>query len=118
MFAAFALCSSLPALAQARELICTNGVPYQTLTAQLETSDGQITLSDAYLTDNFGNANLICVGRQLEEITCVGFWFHHPEHVVKVEVRRVAGQLASRQRLIEGNHFPIPSDRPWPCQVE
>jgi hypothetical protein len=107
--------------AATQSLVCTSGNDFERFGATLDDSSfdagsGLFRVEKAWINDNYANAQLLCTGYRLGEITCVGFWFNQGSRIVKVTVRNQDGVFKAVHTELEGG--PIYNTSPWPCTVQ
>lgn len=115
-----AVCAvALPARASNQTLDCRAG-DFEYFTATLD--DSQIAapffnVTNASIVDGYASAQLTCVGMQLEQLACVGFWFGSPGDIVKITlVKDAHGQFTINATPLEG-HL-VGSSSGWACSVK
>lgn len=106
------------AQAATRWLVCKDDAGRGRFSARLDDAgfapgSGGFRVTHAEINELYAHAGLTCVGPELGDLACVGFWNKDRNLVVKVTLERVDGRLQAVHRQLEGSLNGNTS--PWPC---
>ena len=123
MIVIFLICSSCFTWAKTTNLLeCSNGEKnLESFSAILDYDPiyQNYNAHSASIIDNYASsANLVCEGRKISNIVCLGFWYNNSDFPFKVEILKKNNSLWAVYHTFENKIPGSNEQRPWLCSIK